>query len=446
VALSRDASRLAVCCRVPGEVIPEAVSVWETATGKRLRDVRIGHGFVRTLAFSPDGGRLAVGGSGPDRSGELTIWEVATGRLEVSLHGHGDTVFDAAFRADGRALASAGADTRVIVWDLDTGRAVRTFRGHPDAVMAVAFSSAGRRLASGDVAGGVRLWDAGADQEAVVVPDTTYTNGPLSYTADGRVAITSWSGTTLWAPPADRPTVLDVKFPAGAAVCAGGRELAVVTGEVGEKTVTVRDTATGAVLRSFPVGEAAGLVSSPDGTLLAVRAPAVSVWDTAGRRLLTLPAREHSPAWMALSPDNARLAEVDYYESLRVWEVATGRLLFERGNAYGGALAFSPDGRVLAYPDRDGLIQLLAPDGTPTAKLGGHTGGAELAFTPDGRRLVGGCSDGTVRLWDLATGQEVLTLRHGEPVAAVAVRGDGRQIASMGVDGTLKFWDAPDQP
>jgi WD40 repeat protein len=109
-----------------------------------------------------------------------------------------------------------------------------------------------------------------------------------------------------------------------------------------------------------------------------------------------------------------------------------------------GAVAFSPDGQLLATGDASGEIRLWQVlDGRQLVTCKGHSGWVRsVAFSPDGTTLASASSDQTIRLWDISSGQCLKTLRgHAQWVRAVAFDPEGQILASGSGDKTIKFWN-----
>ena len=151
---------------------------------------------------------------------------------------------------------------------------------------------------------------------------------------------------------------------------------------------------------------------------------------------------------VAFSPDGRTLASGSWDNTIKLWEVATGREARSLAGHTGDAcsVAFSPDGRTLASGSSDNTIKLWdVATGREVRTLAGHTDEVcSVAFSPDGRTLASGSTDHTVKLWDMATGRDLRTLAgHVLPVFSVAFSPDGRTLASGSQDNTIKLWDIP---
>src|SRR5262249_13844819 len=114
------------------------------------------------------------------------------------------------------------------------------------------------------------------------------------------------------------------------------------------------------------------------------------------------------PTGIAFAPDGRTFA-TSTYQTIRVWDVATGKELGKREahTASLNGIAHSPDGKLLASAS-DEIRVWDAATGKSLRALRGHTSYVRaVAFTPDGKRLVSGGGDNSIRLWDVATGKEL---------------------------------------
>jgi WD40 repeat protein len=321
---------------------------------------------VHSVAFSPDGRRLA---SGCGR--QIILWDTVSGQLLRIFNIHTDYVESVAFSPDGRCLASASRDKSIKVWDVASGRELRTYKGHNGAVRSVAFSPDGRRLASASSDKTVKVWDAASGQELRTLKGHTGDVYGVAFSPDGgRLASAGW-----------------------------------------DKTVKVWDAASGQELYTLKghTGELFSVAFSPDGRHLASASAdwTVKIWEAvSGRELRTLKGHANSVDSVAFSPDGRRLASASWDNTIKVWDTATGQELHAlKGHTdFVTSAAFSPDGRRLASVSMDRTVKVW--DATIGQELytlnqptGARSGRTRVAFSPDGRQLAYG-SLGAMVIYD----------------------------------------------
>jgi WD40 repeat protein len=154
---------------------------WST----RLQTLDGHSGSVESVALSPDG--LLASGSG-DRT--ISLWNTATGTLQLTIEGHSNWVRSVAFSTDGRLLASGSGDKTIRLWGTTADVPHQTLDGHSNSVRSMAFSPDGHLLASGSEDQTVQFWDTmtGALQQ------TFHVNGyidSLGFSEDGSCLLTN---------------------------------------------------------------------------------------------------------------------------------------------------------------------------------------------------------------------------------------------------------------
>ena len=148
---------------------------------------------VTALDFSPDGKLLAVGSGEPSRSGEVKLFDVASGQLLRALKDpHSDTVNCVAFSPDGQQLATCAADRFIKLWGTAEGKFIRSFEGHTHHVLGVSWRADGRVLVSSGADLVLKVWDARTgDQLRTAQNLFTKEVTSVNFLADGELVVAS---------------------------------------------------------------------------------------------------------------------------------------------------------------------------------------------------------------------------------------------------------------
>lgn len=160
---------------------------------------------ANAVRFSADGKTLAAGSGEPSRSGDITLWEVGSGKLLQNWPDrHRDSVLSLDFSPDGKQLASGGADKAVRVFQVTDGKQVKLFEGHTHHVLGVAWRNDGRILASAGADNVVKIWDMltgdrkknieGWDKEVTSVQFVGPADQMLTTSGDSKVRVVRDSG------------------------------------------------------------------------------------------------------------------------------------------------------------------------------------------------------------------------------------------------------------
>jgi WD40 repeat protein len=131
--------------------------IYDSKSGKRIRTIESPkQQHYRGGQFSPDGNLLATGNG---ITGEITLWQVATGKAIQTLRGHIGACEVLIFAPDGKRLYSGGVDGAIRVWDVKSGKELFSQNEHVGPVFACTFSPDGTFFLSGGYDGIVRKWE-----------------------------------------------------------------------------------------------------------------------------------------------------------------------------------------------------------------------------------------------------------------------------------------------
>ncbi len=340
------------------------------------RLLAVASGTISTMLFSPDSRYLALAVENEAaRDFAVHLWNLQSDRVEHVMTGHTGAITTLDFSADSRLLATGSADSTIRLWNMETGEPAHVLWDHVDTVLSVDFSpDAGLLVSAGDIA--ARLWDAetgalldryNGDWTEYSKQDPHITNAQFS--RDGKTVFyftvdLRWESASLnqWLLHDVAPSIRAPRW----------------------------STPTLSSFEYFGDGRYYEMAFSPDGSTMIP-------YSTFGSYLTIMlePNAEDVEKWWALS------------------------CIFGSG-----AVAFSPDGSVLAtgilmnsscdpLPDIIPTTVVLWDPHTadPHTILRGHlTPVDQLLFSPDGNRLLSVGTDDSIRLWDVSTGEELRVL------------------------------------
>jgi WD40 repeat protein len=423
-----------------------------------------GHqGVISSVAFSPNGGRVASGSL--DKT--VRVWNPHNGEELTILCGHEKGVTGLAFSPDGQRIASCSRDKTVKVWDANSGLEIATLHGHSDSVNGVTFSPDGRYIASGSSDQSVRLWDMHNDCELTAFQGHEGVVASVAFSPDGRWIVSGGDKTvrvwevrsgqavaTLRGDEGTEGCVSCVQFsPDGQRIVSGSGNPPQISG-VWNGIIRVWDLqgrqplVALVVILAFDQG-INSVAFSPDGLRIVggVNDTTVRVWDAqSGNELAIFRGHASFINSVGVSPDGRSLVSAGGDEAVRIWDARKGQdfAVLLNSEKWVDKVTFSPDGAFIGSSSRDNVVCMWdAQTGHLRRLFQGHEEWiTSLDISADSRQIVSSSDDHTVRVWDVHSGQEVVVLRGHEDEAKSAIFSpDQRWIASTSRDHSVRVWD-----
>ena len=340
------------------------------------------------------------------------------------------------FSPDGTQLA-VGTDVGVWLYDVADGKEMALFTEQPGQVNALAFSPDGKLLASGgNLNPIIQLWelDTGNKSATLTLTETYPSLSALAFQGTTLISLEEAGNMIRW------------------------------------------DVETGSKLSSKDIVPSlvSAIAFSKDGSIFATGhlEGKIGLWDAMkGRRRANL--KGHASFWafsefledrfdekandravyaVAFSPDGKLLASGSEDMTAQLWNTEKRKKIatLTEHEGWVTAVAFSEDGKTLATGDANKTVKLWDVDTQKErATLIGHKNTINaLTFAPDGTQPYAGCLasgsiDGTIRFWNPETGKELVTFAtgHTESVKTVAFSENGTVLASTSIDGVVEMWN-----
>lgn len=411
--------------------------------------LQLGHdGPVEHVAFLPDGRTILTISQGEGRLWSLAErWEI--GRVGRTLQRPSSVVR----LPDGRVAVAVVAEDSAVLWDLGGDREIGRFE-HGRQVSCVALSADGRMLVASGEGGLIRVWEIATRAERKHFEARASQSFALA--PDNRTILCFGEGGQIWDLESGRMVRPLQRIENGHDISSAAFSPDSRLILTGDASYTGRghlfDVATGRELRKFEFGaNVTSVAFAPDGrsAFTGGAARCVLLWDISTEK--SSESREPSQRFdheseirkIAISPDGRAMVTSTFTTGdARVWDVKNGRTL---GRLEGtvdtvGSLTISPDGRAILIDSSDPTRRLVERStGRVIEQLpekASHRTAMEYEFT------LGERPGRTLRVWDAATGRQILRSRHAGAITGVDVARGGRKVVLVDDGRTARVLEA----
>ncbi|MEK6247245.1 MAG: WD40 repeat domain-containing protein, partial [Planctomycetales bacterium] len=397
------------------------------------KDVATLHGHrssVNWLAWSPDGQRLATASS----DATVRVWDAITRKETATLLGHSKPVDWVAWSPDGERIYSHSESEAVRIWDSTSGKPLGSMSADMPALKAVS---------NHDGSKFITIHDKDHDKDLVKTWD-----------ASGGHELNSWQAQLYRGPTELLPFPKDLLF-------AFSNKL-LVSGAFYPAHIHILNATTGGSLyrKSTQTHGITSMAFSPDGLRLLTGGSQgqIKLWDPSSAvELLNIQGHDGEVRQTAWRPDGQQWVTVGNDGKIKLWDASSGQEINSlRGHsAQVKSVAWNTDGSLLATGDASGAVKLWNPAQTQESMV--LEGRTLAAWSPDGTRLVTGGREvgsvdedspdipGKIDIYDTDSWKPVVTLE--DQFFGFTKSADwspeGRRLAMSGRGGRVKVWEIP---
>lgn len=441
ICLSKNGRRIAL-------LDDRSIHIIETQSGQEVVSIQTDAGQLEHPALSPDG-RLFAGCSAKI----ACLWDCSTGRVVRRIEAQ-EYIRTTAFSDDGGLLAIATGNPMVLdgaaeLWDLRSG-ALRRRLPLDSSACALAIAPNGKLLASANADGEIILVDCVSGERLPGSADPMTQVRSLRFARGGKVLFAScerlraWNAMTgrpLWSAPGEATLPGEAAVSPDGTIYAGFHPGAVDVWEVRSgRRLCKLDT------REEDVGP---VEFTPDSKRIVTvcNGRFLRVWDLAHPTSPSTLGGDARVSALVISTDGNRLVAVEQEEQLRqaqVWDIQKFRPLTKlRLPMQMCQVAVSPDGNLLAGCSASNRLTILDLNSDAQRSFQCPCDCAQcIAFSADGRMIATGGSDSVVRIWEIATGkQRQAFYGHRDPIQSVSFSYDGSILASASATAPIYLWD-----